>query len=55
MRNQSLFAKMTALALALTVMVLTNVTRVEATPDAESYAAAGRGGNRRRIRRLGGV
>ena len=32
MRNQSLFAKMTALAMALTVMVVTNVTRVDAAP-----------------------
>jgi steroid delta-isomerase len=32
MRNQSLFAKLTALAMALTVLVITNATRVEAAP-----------------------
>ena len=32
MRNQSLFAKMTALAMALAIMVVTNATRVEAAP-----------------------
>ena len=32
MRNQSLFVKMMALAMALTVMVVTSVTRVEAAP-----------------------